>query len=134
MASVRGPGGHMLRHMAADDMRLGRIEQTIAWLRDHFAEPVSVEQLADMARMSPSAFHEHFRSVTGLSPLRYRAQIRLQEARRLMLVEGLEAAHAGFEVGYNGPSQFSREYGQVFGMPPARDVTRLREAGDPAVA
>lgn len=131
---LRGPGGPMLRRMAAADTRLGRIDQAIAWLRDHFAEPVSVEHLADTAGMSASAFHEHFRAVTGLSPLRYRAQIRLQEARRLMLTEGLEAANAGFEVGYNSPSQFSREYGQAFGLPPARDVTRLREAGDAAAA
>ncbi|MFD1910751.1 AraC family transcriptional regulator N-terminal domain-containing protein [Halodurantibacterium flavum] len=131
---LRGPAGPMLRRMAAADTRLGRIDQAIAWLRDHFAEPVSVEQLAERAGMSASAFHEHFRAVTGLSPLRYRAQIRLQEARRLMLTEGLEAANAGFEVGYNSPSQFSREYGQVFGLPPARDVTRLREAGTPAAA
>lgn len=131
---LRGPTGPMLRRMAAADTRMGRIDQAIAWLRDHFAEPVSVEKLADMAGMSASAFHEHFRAVTGLSPLRYRAQIRLQEARRLMLAEGLEAANAGFVVGYNSPSQFSREYGQTFGLPPARDVTRLREAKEASVA
>lgn len=131
---LRGPAGPMLRRMAAADTCMGRINQAIAWLRDHFAEPVSVEKLADMAGMSASAFHEHFRAVTGLSPLRYRAQIRLQEARRLMLAEGLGAANAGFEVGYNSPSQFSREYGQTFGLSPSRDVTRLREAGDASFA
>lgn len=131
---LSGPAGPILRRMAAAETRMGRIDQAIAWLRHHFAEPVSVDQLADIAGMSPSAFHEHFKAVTGVSPLRYRAQLRLQEARRLMLSEGLEAANAGFEVGYNSPSQFSREYGQTFGLPPARDVSRLRQAGDAAFA
>ncbi|GGA54361.1 AraC family transcriptional regulator [Pelagibacterium lentulum] len=126
---LRSPAGPILRHIAATDSHAARIERAISWLREHFAKTVSVDYLAALAGMSPSAFHEHFKAVTGLSPLRYRSQLRLQEARRLMLSEGLEAAHAGFEVGYNSPSQFSREYNQAFGLPPVRDITRLRTIG-----
>lgn len=131
---LSGPAGPLLRHMASGDTRLSRVDQAIIWLRRHFADPISIDRLADMAGMSPSSFHEHFRAVTGLSPLRYRARIRLQEARRLMLSDGLEAADAGFQVGYNSPSQFSREYSQEFGLPPARDIARLRVSAGPVVA
>lgn len=131
---LNGPAGPLLRHMASADTRLARVDQSIIWLREHFAEAISIDRLTEVAGMSSSAFHEHFRTVTGLSPLRYRAQLRLQEARRLMLTEGLEAAEAGFQVGYNSPSQFSREYSQAFGMPPARDVARLRLSGEQIVA
>jgi AraC-like DNA-binding protein len=84
--------------------------------------------------MSASAFHQHFRTVTGLSPLRYRTQLRVQEARRLMIAQGLDAATAGFQVGYGSPSQFSREYARTMGMPPSRDVERLRASADYLVA
>lgn len=77
--------------------------------------------------MSPSSFHQHFRAMTALSPLQYQKQLRLQEARRLMLTERLDAATAAFRVGYESPSQFSREYGRMFGAPPRRDMTHLRQ-------
>lgn len=131
---LRGPAGPLLRHIASADTRLARIDQAITWLRRHFAENVSIENLTEITAMSPSAFHQHFRTVTGLSPLRYRTRLRLQEARRLMLTEGLEAADAAFQVGYNSPSQFSREYRQAFGVPPMRDVARLRATAAPIVA
>ena len=126
---LRGPAGRMLCQMARSDGRGEQVHRAVRWLRRHFADPVSVEQLAELAGMSPSAFHQHFKTVTGLSPLRYRTQLRLQEARRLMIARGLDAASAGFEVGYGSPSQFSRDYARAFGLPPGRDVERLRSAG-----
>jgi AraC-like DNA-binding protein len=107
-----------------------RIARAIRWLKDHFADPLRVEALARRAGMSPSAFHLHFKGVTALSPLQYQKRLRLQEARRLMLGEGFDAAEAAFRVGYEGPSQFSREYRRLFGAPPRRDVAALKmEAG-----
>src|SRR6476620_10441423 len=108
-----------------------RTARAIRWLRDHFTDSLSVEALAKQVRMSPSAFHLHFKAVTGLSPLQYQKRLRLQEARRLMLGEGLDAAEAGFRVGYESPSQFSREYRRAFGAPPRRDVAALRTEAQP---
>ena len=93
---------------------------------DHFAEPLRVEALARHVGMSPSAFHLHFKSVTALSPLQYQKRLRLQEARRLMLGEGLDAGEAAFRVGYESPSQFGREYRRLFGNSPRRDVASLK--------
>ena len=98
------------------------IARAIRWLRDHFAEPLRIETLAKHVGMSPSALHLHFKSVTALSPLQYQKRLRLQEARRLMLGEGLDAGEAAFRVGYESPSQFGREYRRMFGAPPRRDV------------
>lgn len=127
---LTGPQGARLRQIAAAGAPAQRIARAVRWLRDHFAEPLSVESLARQARMSLSGFHQHFKAVTGLSPLQYQKQLRLQEARRLMLGGGLDAAEAAFRVGYESPSQFSREYHRMFGAPPRRDATALRrEAG-----
>ncbi|MFV0625455.1 AraC family transcriptional regulator N-terminal domain-containing protein [Sphingomonas sp. ac-8] len=131
---LTGPAGPLLRRLTRAGGPIEQVSRAIAWLRAHYAEPVAIEQLAAVAGMSASALHAHFRTVTGLSPLRYRTRLRLQEARRLMLVEALDAASAGFRVGYGGPSQFSRDYGEAFGAPPARDVARLRAMGGEAVA
>lgn len=87
-----------------------------------------VEELAGQANMSPSSFHHHFKSVTSMSPLQYQKQLRLLEARRLMLAENSDAANAAYQVGYESPSQFSREYSRMFGAPPVRDIERLRTA------
>src|SRR5207248_6720806 len=95
------------------------------WLRDHLADPLRVDSLARHVGLSPSAFHLHFRNVTALSPLQYQKRLRLQEARRLMLGEGIDAAEAAFRVGYESPSQFGREYLRLFGAPPRRDVAAL---------
>jgi AraC-like DNA-binding protein len=89
--------------------------------------PVSIDDLAAQANMSTSTFHHHFRSLTALSPLQYQKQLRLQEARRLMLAERMDAANAAFQVGYESPSQFSREYNRMYGAPPLRDITNLRQ-------
>ena len=121
-----GPQGARLRQIATAGASAQQIARAIRWLRDHFAEPLRGESLARTARMSLSGFHQHFKAVTGLSPLQYQKQLRLQEARRLMLGEGLDAAAAAFRVGYESPSQFSREYRRLFGTPPRRDVTALK--------
>ena len=123
---LTGPHGSRLRQIAAADAPAQRIARAIRWLKDHFAEPLRIEALARQARMSPSTLHMHFKTVTALSPLQYQKRLRLQEARRLMLGEGLDAAEAGFRVGYESPSQFSREYRRMFGTPPRRDVAGLK--------
>ncbi|MFP3547688.1 AraC family transcriptional regulator, partial [Rhizobium sp. SIMBA_035] len=102
------------------------VGRAIRWIRMHYAEMLRTEELAELAAMSVSSFHRHFRAVTAMSPLQYQKQLRLQEARRLMLAEGLEASVAGYRVGSESPSQFSREYSRLFGAPPLRDMARLR--------
>jgi AraC-like DNA-binding protein len=121
-----GPQGARLRQMATAGAPAQQIARAIRWLREHFAEPLPGESLARHAQMSLSGFHQHFKTVTGLSPLQYQKQLRLQEARRLMLGEGLDAATAAFRVGYESPSQFSREYRRLFGTPPRRDVAAIK--------
>jgi AraC-like DNA-binding protein len=122
---LTGPQGLRLRQIASAGAPAQRIAQAIRWLRDHFSQALSIESLAKRVGMSPSAFHLHFKNVTALSPLQYQKRLRLQEARRLMLGEGLDAAEAAFRVGYESPSQFSREYRRTFGAPPRRDVAAL---------
>ncbi len=123
---LTGPQGLRLRQIASAGAPAQRIALAIRWLKDHFADPLRVESLAKRVRMSPSAFHLHFKGVTAMSPLQYQKRLRLQEARRLMLGEGLDAASAAFRVGYESPSQFSREYRRMFGAPPRQDVTALK--------
>ena len=123
---LTGPQGSRLRQIASAGAPAHRIALAIRWQKAHFAEPLSIESLARRAGMSPSAFHLHFKAVTALSPLQYQKRMRLQEARRLMLGEGLEAAEAAFRVGYESPSQFGREYRRMFGAPPRRDVAALK--------
>lgn len=126
---LTGPGGATLRHMAQASSRLNQIGRAVLWIREHFREACRIEQAADVAGMSRSSFHLHFRAVTSLSPIEFRTQLRLQEARTLMVAGGRDAASAGFEVGYSSPSQFSRDYCRLFGLSPARDIGRLRAAG-----
>jgi AraC-like DNA-binding protein len=104
-----------------------RIAEALEWLRRDFNRPLRIEEVARELGMSPSGFHHHFRALTALSPLQFQKQLRLQEARRLMLGEGLDAASAGYRVGYGDASYFNREYKKLFGEPPMRDVERLRE-------
>jgi AraC-like DNA-binding protein len=115
-----------LRQIAVGESKLQQINRAIAWIKMNFREPFSIETLASEARMSSSTLHEHFKVVTSMSPLQYQKQLRLQEARRLILSQSLDAATAGHSVGYESPSQFSREYKRIFGAPPARDIARLR--------
>jgi AraC-like DNA-binding protein len=119
---LAGPQGARLRRIATAGATAQRIARAVRWLRDHFADPLRVEALARKARMSLSGFHQHFKAATGLSPVQYQKRLRLQEARRQMLGVGLDAAEAAFRVGYESPSQFSREYRRMFGAPPRRDV------------
>jgi AraC-like DNA-binding protein len=121
-----GEQGAHLRQMTLANSRTQRVTKAIGWLKHHFAERLRLEALAHEVNMSPSGFHHYFKSVTALTPLQYQKHLRLQEARRLMLSEDLDAATAGFQVGYESPSQFSREYRRLFGAPPLRDITRLR--------
>jgi AraC-like DNA-binding protein len=129
-----GDQGARLRQIALTDSQSQRIAKAIAWLKRNFAEPLRIETIARELHMSPSSLHHHFKAVTAMSPLQYQKQLRLQEARRLMLSETLDAATAGHRVGYESPSQFSREYSRLFGSPPVRDLARLRASlhGSPA--
>lgn len=115
-----------LQHIVMVGGRTHRVARAIAWIRERFDRTMRVEQLAKQIGMSPSGLHFHFRAVTGMSPLQYQKTLRLHEARRLLLAEDVDAATAGFRVGYNDPSQFTREYRRLFGAPPLRDVARLR--------
>ena len=128
---LTGPQGARLRQLASAGAPAHRIARAIRWLKDHFADPLRVESLARQVGMSPSAFHLHFKGVTAMSPLQYQKRLRLQEARRLMLGEGLDAAEAAFRVGYESPSQFSREYRRMFGAPPRQDVAALQVETQP---
>jgi AraC-like DNA-binding protein len=125
-----GPQGGRLRQMCAGDGHARRIARALGWLREHFAEHVTIESLARRVRMSPSALHHHFKSVTAMSPLQYQKRLRLHEARRLMIADGLDAAQASYRVGYESPSQFSREYRRVFGAPPRQSVIGPARRGD----
>jgi len=122
-----GDQGARLRQIASAGSPSHQIARAIDWLKNNYAQPLRVDDLAGQAGMSSSTFHHHFRSMTALSPLQYQKRLRLQEARRLMLTERLDAATAAFRVGYESPSQFSREYNRLFGAPPLRDVTSLRQ-------
>ncbi len=119
-----------LRQIAFADSRLHQVNRAIGWIKCNFAKPFSIDVVAAEACMSPSALHQHFKSITAMSPLQYQKQLRLQEARRLILSEAADAATAGRAVGYDSPSQFSREYGRLFGAPPRRDIARLKAAPD----
>lgn len=121
-----GPQGARLRQIASAGAPAQRIAAAIRWLKAHFADPLRIESLAKQVRMSPSAFHLHFKEVTAMSPLQYQKRLRIQEARRLMLGEGLDAAEAAYRVGYESPSHFSREYRRMFGAPPRQDVMAIK--------
>jgi AraC-like DNA-binding protein len=123
---LTGPQGHRLRQIAISDSQPHQISRAIDWLRQNYASPLRIDDLARQVNMSSSSLHHHFKAITAMSPLQYQKQLRLQEARRLMLVEQLDAASAAHHVGYESPSQFSREYSRQYGAPPRQDVARLR--------
>ncbi len=114
--------GARLRQIVSAGTQGVRIARSIEWLRNHYDEPQKTEDLAQLAQMSKSTFHHHFRELTSMSPLQYQKRLRLMEARRLMLGEDLDASAAAYKVGYESPSQFSREYSRLFGMSPKKDV------------
>jgi AraC-like DNA-binding protein len=124
---LSGEHAGRLRKIAFSDHRQQSVNRAISWLKEHFAEPFRIETIARFARVSPSALHHNFKAVTAMSPLQYQKQLRLQEARRMMLGESLDAAMASHSVGYESPSQFSREYSRLFGAPPSRDIAQLKQ-------
>jgi len=124
---LTGSQGSIIRHMAQAESRFSQIARSIIWIRTHFREACRIEQAASVAGMSRSAFHHHFKAVTTMSPIAFRTHLRMQEARRLMVSDAVDAASAGFHVGYESPSQFSRDYVRIFGMPPARHANQLRK-------
>jgi transcriptional regulator GlxA family with amidase domain len=124
---LRGPHGPHLRRLGTIGSPSQQIAKAVTWLKRNFVEPLRVDDLADRAHMSPSTLRQHFRAITGLSPLQFQKQLRLQEARQLMLSQSLDAGSAAARVGYQSASQFSREYGRLFGAPPQRDIRRMRQ-------
>jgi AraC-like DNA-binding protein len=126
---LNGPQRERVVQMAALGNPTERIAEALDWLRRDFNRPLRIEEIARALGMSASGFHHHFKALTAMSPLQFQKQLRLQEARRLMLGEGLDAANAGFRVGFDDASYFNREYKKLFGEPPMRDVERLRDGG-----
>jgi AraC-like DNA-binding protein len=123
---INGAEGAMVRQLGLADSRLAQVNRAIKWIRAHYSETLRVEDLAGIAGMSASTFHRHFRAITSMSPLQYQKQIRLQEARSLVATNATNIAAVGYAVGYDNPSQFSREYRRLFGLPPCEDGARLR--------
>lgn len=121
-----GPYGARLRQIALAESPSNKVAKAISWLRSNYASPLRIEDLADRVGMSESSLHHNFKTVTAMTPMQYQKQLRLHEARRLMLVERLDVGSAGYAVGYQSPSQFSREYARLYGQPPIRDVGSAR--------
>ncbi|WP_428426107.1 AraC family transcriptional regulator [Pararhizobium sp.] len=125
---LTGPQSARLRQMAVTESQSHQISRACVWLKEHYALPLKIEDLASRVSMSVSSLHHHFKAITAMSPMQYQKQLRLQEARRLMLEDMLDAGSAGHQVGYESQSQFSREYARQFGEPPLRDVGRVRRS------
>jgi AraC-like DNA-binding protein len=128
----RGEQGEQLERMAQADGHASGVVKAVLWLKENFDKPFSMKLIAQEANMSPSGLHHHFKTLTNMTPLQYQKQLRLQEARRLMLVEAMDASAAAFHVGYVSRSQFTREYSRLFGTPPLRDVEQIRQQSQPA--
>lgn len=125
---LNGPHGAHLLHLASSGSPSRQILSAVSWLKQHFSESIGMNELADRAHMSASNFRQRFKSLTGSSPLQYQKTLRLQEARDKMLLSGLDASQASSLVGCESPSQFSREYSRLFGLPPQKDIQRLRSS------
>jgi len=125
---LRSPQGYRLYEIAIANSQSHRVSQAITWLNGNYEQPLRIDDLAKEVNLSVSTLHHRFKAMTAMSPLQYQKQLRLQEARRLMITEGLEASAAGYRVGYESASQFSREYSRLFGAPPLRDLARLRQS------
>jgi AraC-like DNA-binding protein len=133
---LSGRHGGAIRSLGVVDSHAQRVARAVALIRANFAKPLGVEQMAAAAGMSVSSFHEHFRSVTSLTPLQFQKQLRLIEARRMMLADGEMISNAAYAVGYESVTQFTREYARMFGLPPARDMNaaRTRNQASPELA
>ena len=127
---INGPQGAMVRQIGLADSRMSQVGRAVRWLRGHFADTIGIEELAAIAGMSVTSFHRHFRIVTSLTPIQYQKQLRLQAARARLMATRADVAEVGFDVGYDSPSQFSREYRRMFGKPPGKDGAELR--GNPS--
>jgi AraC-like DNA-binding protein len=123
---ITGEQGALVRQIGLANGRIAHISRAIRWIREHYNEPVLIADLADLSGMSASSFHRHFRAATSMTPIQFQKQIRLQEARALLMTAPANVAEIGYLVGYESPSQFSREYRKTFGNPPGRDVARLK--------
>ncbi|OKH28655.1 AraC family transcriptional regulator [Calothrix sp. HK-06] len=123
-----GEQDEAVRQIATSGSNMQRVAEVIKQIKANLTKSLRVDDLAQQASMSPASFHRHFKAVTSMSPLQYQKQLRLLEARRLMLAENADATHAAYQVGYESPSQFSREYSRLFGAPPIKDIERLRIA------
>ena len=126
---LRTAVGPRVAQMGQPKSGVQRVGEAVGWIRAHFAQPITVDEMAASVHMSASSFHERFKAVTSLSPLQYQKVLRLHEARRLMLFQKMDANEACHRVGYLSPSQFSREYARFFGSAPSRDIARVREEG-----
>lgn len=124
---LTGPYGNQLLQFAKENSPANRIVKAISWLREHYHETLKIKALADFVGMSESSLHDHFKSVTLLTPMQYQKQLRLHAARKLMLINELNASEAGFQVGYQSPAQFNREYSRLYGNSPLRDIIELRK-------
>ena len=124
---LTGPHGAEVLAMTVGKTHTRDVLNAIHYLRDHFAEPVRIEDLASLAHMSPSAFHRQFKAITAITPLQYQKQLRLLEARRVMIADELNVGTTAARVGYESSTQFIREYGRMFGLPPRRDMLALRD-------
>ncbi|MFG2466787.1 AraC family transcriptional regulator N-terminal domain-containing protein [Streptomyces canus] len=123
---LRSPLAPVLRHWSLADSTAARIRTTARWIRDHCTEPLGIDEISQVARMSPATLHRHFKAATGMSPLRFQKYLRLQEARRLLFTRDVTAAQVAQEVGYVSATQFNREYRRAYGLPPGRDAAQLR--------
>lgn len=123
---LSGPHGGQLCNLTLPESNIERVAKAIYLLHANFAQTLRVEKLADVARMSPSSFHQHFKALTSMTPLQFQKQLRLLEARRLMVAEAANVAEAAYQVGYESASQFSREYSRTFGAAPKQDVLNQR--------
>jgi AraC-like DNA-binding protein len=125
---ITGPQGATVRQIGLADSRLAHLARAIRWIRAHYNETLRVEELASLATMSVSSFHRHFRALTSMTPIQFQKEIRLHEARALLLAKPGEVTGVGFAVGYDSPSQFSREYRRMFGVSPSHDSQTPRDA------
>ncbi|MFE2327728.1 AraC family transcriptional regulator N-terminal domain-containing protein [Streptomyces sp. NPDC059385] len=129
---ITGEQGHAVRQLGLADSSLSHVSRAVRWIREHYAESFRVEELARLTGMSPSAFYRNFQAVTAMSPIRFQKQIRLQQARLLLATHPRDVTGVGHRVGYDSPSQFSREYRRQFGAPPSEDAARLHRTSDSA--